>query len=131
MFWAGIWIRCPLVYRQVIGLVDVLCFAGWEMLTTDQGVVYYVDHINKRTCWDPPQMSSGGQSVLDTGRPDIRKHPFLKYFKFTMWCTESYLQTILLLTLLFSGVLALGPEFAIFERWKIDRTSNVFCPCFG
>ncbi|CAN0309630.1 unnamed protein product, partial [Ectocarpus sp. 8 AP-2014] len=31
--------------------------AGWEMQTTDQGIPYYVDHLNKRTSWDPPMMS--------------------------------------------------------------------------
>eukprot|EP00752_Nemacystus_decipiens_P003934 g3602.t1 len=44
---------------------------GWEMQTTDQGVPYYVDHINKRTSWDPPIMSSGGMSVLASAAPDI------------------------------------------------------------
>ncbi|CAM9742537.1 unnamed protein product, partial [Laminaria digitata] len=44
---------------------------GWEMQTTDQGVVYYVDHINKRTSWDPPLMSTGGMSVIASQLPDI------------------------------------------------------------
>ncbi|CAM9351287.1 unnamed protein product [Scytosiphon promiscuus] len=44
---------------------------GWEMQTTDQGVPYYVDHINKRTSWDPPLMSSGGMSVIASELPDI------------------------------------------------------------
>eukprot|EP00903_Cladosiphon_okamuranus_P005757 g5709.t2 len=44
---------------------------GWEMQTTDQGVPYYVDHINKRTSWDPPMMSSGGMSVIASELPDI------------------------------------------------------------
>ena len=43
------------------------------MLVTERGDVYYVDHINKRTSWDPPLMSSGGQSVIETGQPDIRE----------------------------------------------------------
>lgn len=47
------------------------------MQTTDQGVVYYVDHINKRTSWDPPLMSTGGQSVIASNLPDIRKALFV------------------------------------------------------
>ena len=47
---------------------------GWEMQTTDQGVPYYVDHINKRTSWDPPLMSSGGRSVVASELPDIREY---------------------------------------------------------
>ncbi len=43
------------------------------MQTTDQGVPYYVDHINKRTSWDPPVMSSGGMSVIASDQPDIRE----------------------------------------------------------
>ena len=59
--------------------------AGWEMQTTDQGVVYYVDHINKRTSWDPPLMSTGGMSVIASQLPDIREH-FL--FLLSVWPTE-------------------------------------------
>lgn len=44
---------------------------------TDQGVVYYVDHINKRTSWDPPLMSTGGMSVIASQLPDIREHTLL------------------------------------------------------
>ncbi|CBJ27893.1 ubiquitin-protein ligase [Ectocarpus siliculosus] len=44
---------------------------GWEMQTTDQGIPYYVDHLNKRTSWDPPMMSSGGMSVIASELPDI------------------------------------------------------------
>lgn len=43
------------------------------MQMTDQGVPYYVDHINKRTSWDPPLMSSGGMSVIASELPDIRE----------------------------------------------------------
>ncbi|CAN0396519.1 unnamed protein product, partial [Hapterophycus canaliculatus] len=43
------------------------------MQTTDQGVPYYVDHINKRTSWDPPILSSGGMSVIASELPDIRE----------------------------------------------------------
>lgn len=85
------------------------------MLTTDQGAVYYVDHINKRTCWDPPQMSSGGQSVLDTGRPDIREHQPDILEAFFIYDGESFTR-LFFFTLLFTGVLVLGAEYAILER---------------
>lgn len=47
------------------------------MQTTEQGAVYYVDHINKRTSWDPPMLSTGGMSVLPSAQPDIRESPLL------------------------------------------------------
>ncbi|CAM9407319.1 unnamed protein product [Sphacelaria rigidula] len=41
------------------------------MQRTEQGTVYYVDHISKRTSWEKPQMSSNGSNVIPTQQPDI------------------------------------------------------------
>lgn len=46
---------------------------GWEMQRTEQGTVYYVDHISKRTSWEKPQMSSNGSNVIPAQKPDIRE----------------------------------------------------------
>lgn len=54
-------------------MIHGMLYIGWEMQINDQGVPYYVDHINKRTSWDPPVMSSGGTSVIASEQPDIRE----------------------------------------------------------
>lgn len=43
------------------------------MQTTEEGVVYYVNHISKRTSWDPPRMSTDGTHVVKAQKADIRK----------------------------------------------------------
>lgn len=48
------------------------------MQTTDQGVVYYVDHVSKRTSWDPPLLSAGGSSFALAAQQDIRELAGLK-----------------------------------------------------
>lgn len=64
-------ITLPRVYDEFANVSAV--FAGWEMMKTDKGMAYYVDHVNKRTSWDPPMMSSGGMSVITLDRTGIRE----------------------------------------------------------
>lgn len=69
--------RACCVCASLLGYRMPAVRAGWEMQATDQGVPYYVDHINKRTSWDPPLMSTGGMSVIASQLPDIREQRML------------------------------------------------------